>query len=164
MKRLKINLGALLAIAMAMSSCDGAKKEDRIETAPISFTKEGEAFLIRSAGDTISRLDIEFAETDYERQTGLMYRNSMEKSQGMLFLYDSEARRSFYMKNTYIPLDILFYDSDSSLVSIQKNAEPRSEQSLASEGPARFILEVNAGLSDEWELEKGDRISFYKTN
>lgn len=162
MKKPIINLAAVsLFMSLSFSACNEEKKDKTIETDPISFTKEGEIYLIKaSSGDTITKLDVELAESDYEHQTGLMYRENMKDSQGMLFLYDSESIRSFYMKNTYFPLDIIYYDADSSLVSIQKNARPMDESSLSSEGPAQFILEVNAGLSDEWQLEKNDKMSF----
>ena len=143
----------LLAITLSFGfiSCDNStEKEESIETDPIVFNKEAEVYLIHSNGDTLRKIDVELAETDYEKQTGLMYRESLENDQGMLFIYDSERIRNFYMKNTYIPLDILYYDTDSTLVSIQKNATPRDETNLPSDGPAQFALEINAGLADEW--------------
>jgi uncharacterized protein len=163
MKRPILSFTALsLFLSLSFTSCDNEKKVDNIETEPISFTKEGELYLIKASGDTVQKLDIEIAETDYEHQTGLMYRESMEEDQGMLFIYDSEKPRSFYMKNTYIPLDIIYYDADSSLVSIQKNATTRDETYLPSEGPAQFILEINGGLSDQWGIEKEDKMSFQR--
>jgi len=166
MKKRIINLGLLsLFISISFTSCENdEKKNESIETDPITFTKEGEIYLIKSSGDTIQKLDVEFAESDYEHQTGLMYRETMKENQGMLFIYNSERVRNFYMKNTYIPLDIIYYEADSTLVSIQKNTIPRDETSLPSEGPAQYILEVNGGLSDEWGLEKDDKMSFLKTD
>ncbi len=166
MKKRVLSIAALtLFLSLNLSSCDeNSRKEKTIETEPISFTKEGELYLIKSSGDTIETLDIELAESDYEHQTGLMYREDMEDSQGMLFIYEDERIRNFYMKNTYFPLDIIYYAGDSSLVSIQKNATPRDETSLPSEAPARFILEVNAGLSEQWNLQQGDKFSFTRTS
>ena len=165
MKRRIISLATLsLFLSLSFTSCNEEKKEKTIETDPISFKKEGELYLIKASGDTIQKLDIELAESDYEHQTGLMYREGMKDSQAMLFIYDTEEDRSYYMKNTYFPLDIIYYAADSSLVSIQKNAAPRNESSLPSEGPAQYVLEVNAGLSSEWQLEKGDKFSFTRTS
>ena len=162
MKKRVLSLAGLsLFLSLSFTSCGSDdKKEEVIETDPITFTKEAELYLIKESGDTLRKLDIELAESNYEHQTGLMYRESMENDQGMLFVFDTERERSFYMKNTYIPLDIIYYDSDSSLVSIQKNATPLDETSLPSEGPAQFVLEINGGLSDQWGLEKNDKISF----
>ncbi|MCM8567896.1 DUF192 domain-containing protein [Gramella jeungdoensis] len=165
MKKQILSLGTLAFFTcLSFTSCNEEKKEKTIETNPISFKKEAELYLLKSSGDTIEKLDIELAESDYEHETGLMYRDGMEDSQGMLFIYDSERVRNYYMKNTYFPLDIIYYAEDSSLVSIQKNATPREETSLPSDGPAQYVLEVNAGLSDEWNLEKGDKFTFYRTN
>lgn len=155
-----ISLQLLLSITLISCDNDAENKNESIETEEITFTKEGELYLIKASGDTVKQLDVELAESTYEKETGLMYRQSMENDQGMLFIYDNARVRNFYMKNTYIALDILYYASDSTLVSIQKNAEPRNETSLPSEGPAQFVLEVNAGLTDEWNIEKGDKFSF----
>lgn len=164
MKKRILSLATLsLFLSLSLTSCgDDDKKQEVIETDPITFTKEGELYMIKASGDTLKKLDIELAESDYEHQTGLMYRESMEDDQGMLFIYDDERVRSFYMKNTYIPLDIIYYAADSTLVSIQKNTTPRDETSLPSEGPAKFVLEINGGLSDAWGVEQGDKISFKK--
>ena len=131
-----------------------------MEATEISFEKEGEAFLIKSTGDTLQKLDIEFARSAYEIETGLMYRSSMNDNQGMLFVYQNASPHSFWMKNTYIPLDIIYFAEDSTLINIQANAEPRSEENLPSEGPSKFVLEINGGLAERWDLEKGDQISF----
>ena len=103
-------------------------------------------------------LDIELAESVAEIQYGMMYRKSMDRNMGMLFIMGSEAPRSFYMKNTYVPLDIIFINDDMKIVSIQKNAKPLDETSLPSEGPASLVLEVKGGLSDELGLVKGQKI------
>lgn len=143
-----------------VSSCEDDSQPENIETETVEFTKEGELYLVKPAGDTVQKLDIEIADNSYERQTGLMYRESMETNQGMLFIYPEEALRAFYMKNTHIPLDIIFYDSDSLAISFQENAKPMDETALPSEGPAQYILEINAGLVQEWNIEKGDKIDF----
>ncbi|MDT0646158.1 DUF192 domain-containing protein [Zunongwangia sp. F260] len=143
--------------------CTGCKSEseepESIETEPIVFTKEAELYLIKPEGDTIQKIDIEIADNDYERETGLMYRESMEENQGMLFVYDTQSPRSFYMKNTYFPLDLIFYNSDSTAVSFQENAQPLNEDHLRSGEAAQFILELNAGLVENWNIEEGDTFS-----
>lgn len=164
MKNRVLSFAAFLILSHGFLACDNEKKSENLETDPIIFSKEGEVYLIKASGDTLKKLDVELAKTDYEHQTGLMYRESMQDEQGMLFIYNSERERSFYMKNTYIPLDIIYYAADSSLVSIQKNATPRDETSLPSEGPAQYILEINGGLSDQWGIEDGDRFSFQPTD
>ena len=141
----------------------GCKEEPKkaITTEPITFTKEGELEIYRGATDSlITRLDIEIAETDYEIQTGLMYREKMETSQAMLFVFPDVAFHSFYMKNTLIPLDIIFVDEGLIIVNIKQNASPLDESGIPSGLPVKYVLEVNAGLSESWGLEPGDRIGF----
>ncbi len=166
MKRQNLLLGFVLAASILVSCKDNRETRtvEKIKTEEsYEFTKEGELSLIKPDGDTIQSLDIEFAESPYEQETGLMYRETMEDNQGMLFIYKNEAPRSFYMKNTYIPLDIIFYDTDSTAVSITNKAEPKNETSIPSEVPAQYILEINGGLAEEWNIEKGDKIYFKKT-
>ncbi|HKL34964.1 MAG TPA: DUF192 domain-containing protein [Salegentibacter sp.] len=155
-----IILSAILTASVLSACKDDETSEAPIETEEITFTKEGEATLLKPNGDIIQQIDIEIADNAYERQTGLMYRESMEDEQGMLFIYDNEAPRAFYMKNTYIPLDIIYFASDSTAVSFQKNAQPQDETSLPSGEPAQFVLELNAGLADDWNIEIGDKIDF----
>ncbi|HSP13015.1 MAG TPA: DUF192 domain-containing protein [Salegentibacter sp.] len=158
-RNLFLSLG--LASVVLFSSCkEDAKPEEEIIEENIEFTKEGELSLIKAEGDTIKKIDIEIADSQYEHETGLMYRDSMEDSQGMLFIYEDAAPRAFYMKNTYIPLDIIYYSSDSTAISFYENAKPMDETSLPSGEPAQFILEINGGLIEEWNIEVGDKIYF----
>jgi len=78
----------------------------------------------------------------------------------MLFVFKDLRQRSFYMKNTEIPLDIIYLNSEKEIVSIQKNAKPFDETSLPSETVSQYVLEVNAGLSEKWNLEKNDKIEY----
>ncbi len=78
----------------------------------------------------------------------------------MLFVFEEEGPHSFYMKNTLIPLDIIFIDKDLKIVSIQRNASPLDESGIPSGGPVQYVLEINAGLSDLWGLGVGDHIRY----
>lgn len=162
MKRLKYFLSAMIIAGMAMA-CDKDSESEKIETDPIVFKKEGELNITKPSGELIKELDIEIADNNFERQTGLMYRESMKDNQGMLFIFEDAAPRFFYMKNTLIPLDIIYFGSDRTAVSIQDNAVPMDETPLPSGEPAQYVLEVNAGLAEEWGIEVGDRIEFEAT-
>lgn len=137
-------------------------KEDKkvIKQTEVSFKKEAELSIFKVSDSTEVILDIEIADTDYETQTGLMYRDSMLKNQGMLFVFEDVTKRYFYMKNTKIPLDIIYIDANKTIVSFQKNAKPFDESSLPSKVPAKYVLEVNAGLVDAWGISVGDTISY----
>ncbi len=152
----------LSVITVIVNSCKEQPKQV-IKTEPVVFTKEGELTLLKQATDSIiTKLNVEFAESEYETQTGLMYRKSMADDQGMLFIFDDERLHSFYMKNTEIPLDIIFIKSDSTIASFQENAQPFNESGLSSQVAIQYVLEVNAGLAQKWLLEIGDKIDFRK--
>lgn len=157
MKKL-LYLTLCTAIILSTESCNDTPKQDtKVLTEDITFTKEAQGVLMKAKTDSIiATLDLEIAESDYETQTGLMYRKRMLSNRGMLFIFPNEQRRSFYMKNTEFGLDIIYLNSKNEVVSIQKNAQPLDQTSLPSEAPATYVLEVNAGLSDQWGLEAGD--------
>ena len=150
----------LFSIGVILTSCK-ENTSTKVLTKEIVFKKEGTAVLKKVKTDSIiANLDIEIADDEYQRQTGLMYRHSMKNHQAMLFIFKDERPRSFYMKNTEIPLDIIYLNKNKQIVSIQKNAKPYDETSLPSQKAAQYVLEVNAGLSDKWNLKTGDLIEF----
>ncbi|MCK5402333.1 MAG: DUF192 domain-containing protein [Flavobacteriaceae bacterium] len=161
-KPLKVFIGIALSYFVVFTSC---KEEQKIvEPIKIEFKKEGELTVFKSTSDTIiTQFDIEIAESDYDTQTGLMHRHAMQNDRGMLFIFPDMRMRSFYMKNTYIPLDIIYLDKDRLIVSIQENAKPVDETSLSSLYPAQYVLEINSGLTKKWSIEVGDRITFTNT-
>lgn len=127
------------------------------------FKKEGDLeFIGKSSKEPIKKIDIEVAENDDERMQGLMYRRSMDDSRGMLFIFQQEEPQSFWMKNTVIPLDIIYVNSKMEIVKIFKNTVPFSEKSLPSEKPATYVVEVNGGYTDKYGIREGDLISFAK--
>lgn len=152
------------ALIFSLEGCkETSKGATKVLTKEISFTKEAQGTLKKAKTDSIlANLELEIAETDYETQTGLMYRKSMQANRGMLFIFPNEQRRSFYMKNTEFGLDIIYLNAKKEVVSIQKDAQPLNQTSLPSEAPATYVLEVNAGLSDQWGLEAGDFLDWEK--
>ncbi|MBB4120019.1 MAG: DUF192 domain-containing protein [Mesonia hippocampi] len=156
---IKFSLIGLLGILII--SCKEEAKQQRIETPEVSFTKEGELHFTKATGDTIATIEIEFAKTDYEQQTGLMYRKSMKANRGMLFVYTNEQPRPyFYMKDTYINLDLIYINAKGELVDFNENAQAFDETTLSSNKPAQYVLEVNAGMVKKWGLNLGDKASF----
>lgn len=155
---MKYSLALLFIALISFSSCKETESK-AITTEKIAFTKEGELRIHKNDSLLVS-LDIEFAETEYEVQTGLMYRDQMKEKQGMLFIFPDVRVHSFYMKNTEIPLDIIFIDENLTIASFQENAKPFDETGLSSLVPIQYVLEVNAGLAEKWNLEVGDKISY----
>lgn len=152
----------IILLVFILASCKTENNKE-IKTETIKFKKEGSLNILQSQTDSLLvEFDIEIAETDYETQTGLMYRESMEKNQGMLFIFPDVSMHYFYMKNTLIPLDIIYIGDNQKIASFQKNAQPNDETSLSSKVPIKYVLEINAGLSDKFGLQVGDSITFTK--
>ncbi|MCW8924888.1 MAG: DUF192 domain-containing protein [Xanthomonadales bacterium] len=108
------------------------------------------------------RFSVEIADTREKQALGLMFRDSLAEDAGMLFIFPRAAPRSFWMKNTRIPLDILYFNTDLELVSISADTPPcrvRYCPSYPSKVPAKFVLELNAGTVSELGVELGDRLT-----
>jgi len=152
-------------LILALLTLSGCKEEQKkvVKTEAITFTKEGELTIYKEQSDSvIVKYNIEIAESDYETQTGLMYRESMELDQGMFFIFPDVLYHSFYMKNTKIPLDLIFIDEELRIASYKENAQPMDETGLSSEVPVQYVLELNAGQRKQYSLEVGDRIAFIR--
>jgi len=107
------------------------------------------------------RFYVEIADTSEKQALGLMFRDNLPDDHGMLFIFLDEAPRSFWMKNTRIPLDIMYFNSEFELVSVAENTRPCRVQrcpGYPSTGPAKYVLELNAGKSSELGLEPGDKL------
>ena len=108
------------------------------------------------------RFSIEIVNDDAARARGLMFRDSMPADHGMLFLFDDMRPRVFWMKNTHIPLDILYFDAEYKLVSVQQRVPPCRSDPCAqypSTGPAQYVLELNAGSADKLGVRPGDQLT-----
>ncbi len=120
-----------------------------------------------SGNETLAEVNLEVADTSSERREGLMNRTKLEKNHGMLFKYESEGNRWFWMKNTYIPLDIIFLDSNYTVLNIeQADPEPNTPEdelaSYRSEEPAQYVVELNQDFAENHSISKGDRLRIEK--
>ncbi len=125
------------------------------------FKKHGELEFLKAGNKkVIKKIDIEVANNDNERILGLMYRKSMDEMQGMLFIFPVQEEQSFWMKNTYISLDILYVNDKKEIVKIYKNTTPKSTASLRSFKEAIYVVETVAGFTDKYDVKEGDFIKF----
>jgi uncharacterized membrane protein (UPF0127 family) len=122
----------------------------------------------QAAGPTVElkghRFDVELATDPASQQRGLMFRDEMAADHGMLFVFGEMAPRTFWMKNTHIPLDILYFDRDYKLVSASLRTPPcRSAGDdcpiYPSTGPAQYVLELNAGVAEKLGAKAGDKLT-----
>lgn len=104
--------------------------------------------------------NVEIAKTKEERRTGLMYRKKLLNNEGMLFIFPREKIIQLWMKNTYIPLDVIFISENKVIVDIKKNMEKLSETIVESKVKSRYALEFNAGLINKLDIEIGDKVLF----
>ena len=133
------------------------------EKVNIPFRKDGTLDLIRG-DETYLTLDIEIAEDDSSITRGLMQRSSMPDLSGMLFLMPEDKKQSFWMSNTTISLDIIFINGEREIVHIAKYTTPLSPDSVPSQYPAAYVVEVIAGFTDTHGIIEGDKIGWRRNS
>jgi len=156
-------IGPPLLICLILSA--GCKKEPQpshpvTTTQDYSFRKDGTLTIYDPDGIEKCRFDIEIADSPAETQKGLMFRETMEDHQAMLFIFNFLDYHSFWMKNTYLPLDMIFIDNNQVIVDVHYNAVPFSEENIIPNRLALFVLEVKAGIVRRNNIEIGDRIEW----
>ncbi|HEX8341944.1 MAG TPA: DUF192 domain-containing protein [Tepidisphaeraceae bacterium] len=148
-------LSVLLLLILLQYGCDSATTT--VPTLPPGTPPPQSLPTTRMTVGT-AELELEIADEDPERETGLMYRAAMPAGHGMLFIFPDEVPRSFWMKNTYIPLDILYLDARGKIVSI-KPMRPLNLDGVTSEKPAKFAIELNRGGAAATGAAVGDVIA-----
>lgn len=123
----------------------------------VSASVKSELSIITSNGSKHNFL-VEVARTEEEKKIGLMFRKTLAKNAGMLFLYKREALRLMWMKNTFIPLDILFIDKKGVIKRVVKRTIPHSLATISSRQSVLAVLELRGGITSSLEIKKGDRI------
>jgi uncharacterized membrane protein (UPF0127 family) len=116
--------------------------------------------VLRPEGRPEVRVRVELARTDEEQARGLMFREHLDADAGMLFLFQNDDIRRFWMRNTLIPLDMLFISSDNRVVGIVENAEPQTDTVREVAQPSQYVLEVNGGFSAEHGITAGTPVEF----
>jgi uncharacterized membrane protein (UPF0127 family) len=115
--------------------------------------------LLPPGADPVS-VRVELARDEATRRRGLMFREHMDDDAGMLFLFDRSEQLTFWMHNTYIPLDMIFIEPSLRVLGVVENAEPQTDSSRAVPGASQYVLEVNAGFSRRHGLGKGTAVRF----
>ena len=125
-----------------------------------NFAQAAELQILEIASKAgVHAFQVEMAITPEEKEHGLMFRRELPEGQGMLFDFQFDQNVAFWMKNTYIPLDMLFIRSDGRILRIAENTEPLSERNIPSGGPVRAVLEVIGGTAKKLGIAAGDRVS-----
>jgi len=147
MKRRLMLLSALM-FAVTASSADDSLDE--------AFSKD--VLIIETSAHGCHRFDVYLALNNSQRARGLMHVRSLPPTTGMLFVYERTDYLSMWMKNTFIPLDMIFARADGSISSVVRNTEPMSLRSIASTEPVNFVLELNAGITERLFIDENSRL------
>ncbi len=118
------------------------------------------AMLEISSGTGTHQFQVEIAATGDDRRTGLMFRQTLGQNEGMLFVYQSAGLIAMWMKDTYIPLDMLFIDRSGVVVKIAENTVPHSLTPISSDYPVTMVLELPGGSAERFGLRTGDQIRY----
>jgi len=136
-----------LVIALAcFSGVNACQAEPRVSI----IAKEGREIAFK----------VEIADTPAKREMGLQYRRALASDRGMIFLFPREEPQSFWMKNTSIPLDMIFISAEQKIVGIVENTTPFSLEARSVNAGSKYVLEINGGLSRRYAFEAGDRVRF----
>lgn len=121
-----------------------------LKQVPLTITSNGKSY----------RFTVEVAGTEEEQAKGLMFRNELAPDRGMVFPFDPPRDASFWMRNTLIPLDMIFVRADGSIANIAANTVPYSEEPVPSDGPVKAVLEIAGGRSAELGIKPGDKVKW----
>ena len=156
-----------VVIAMLVACSNGAKREDapmppkqspQDATAQAPSAPPAKVIVEGPNGDVV--VNVEVVATEAKIEKGLMYRQAMALDAGMLFMLGRERDWAFWMRNTLIPLDMLFIGKDKTVVGIVENAEPRTETLRQVGKPSFYVLEVNGGWSKSYQVKAGAKVRF----
>ena len=140
-----------ITVMAAFAAC--AQEQPKVATT-------GQVAITGQDGRDLIVVNVEVAATNAKRELGLMFRRHLDEAAGMIFLFKQPQHLTFWMKNTLIPLDMIFADSDGRIVGIVENAAPLSESIDAVDGDSQYVLEVNGGFCKRNGVIAGDRLRF----
>ena len=153
-------LSAVVAVIVFLLPACGSEDTQVLKEA--TFAVEGTLDFLQADGTPFLRIAVELAETMEEQRRGLMGRRSLPSKGGMLFVYPEAIEQSFWMKNTPLPLDIVFIAEDSTIVNIARRTRPLSEDMIRSMAPAQYVLELRAGFVDRYGIDESTRIQWQR--
>lgn len=154
---LRISILSLLVL-LALATPAHAQWRTSAEPAPLDLSSYPRADLRIDSGEKKHRFDVWIADTPERQRQGLMWVRDLPADQGMLFINDSARLSYFWMKNTYIPLDLLFVDTRGKVLHIFERATPLSLEPMGIEAPVRAVLEIKGGESARRGIRTGDRV------
>jgi len=161
--RMRIAILVAAGLAASGAACRNGRSAAGPAPTPLPAASTGTPTVVLHAtagGQRAIPVRVELALTGPQRERGLMFRNHLDPDTGMLFLFPSSAPLTFWMKNTLIPLDMIFIDSNRRIVGIVENAAPETETGRHVEGASQYVLEIGGGLSQKWGIAAGSTVDF----
>ncbi len=152
-------------MGLALASCSSGGTETAAEATPAVENRHSESGLAVvpltvTHGEAVHSFMVEVADTPEAQAKGMMFRTEMGPDEGMIFPRDGTSQASFWMRNTYIPLDLIFVGVDGRISNIVANAQPYSETPILSDGVAAAVLELNGGRAGELGIVAGDKVEW----
>ncbi len=151
-----------LTLACVLSACSTSKSEPPAVRPPAIKAPQAERSIVvlEPPGKEPVHVEVELALTPRERAQGLMFRRELLPEHGMLFVFERAEQQSFWMKNTYLPLDMIFITSSMRVLGVIENAKPHSTESRQVPGESQYVLEVNAGFAQIHGIGTGTAVRF----
>lgn len=149
----------LFLLSISLLSCKSSEAGSSEQKKP-QFRHDGYLEIHSASGELKATFDIEIVTKERELARGLMYRESMEPNQGMLFVFEYVDYHSFWMQNTYLSLDMLFIDQYDTIVSIAEHTTPFSEEQIYPDKLSKNVLEVLAGTAKRLNIKETDKVSW----
>ena len=143
-------------LLLALTLITGCSGDNALGGEPQALEKETLTIHTRAGEDLL--FQVEIADDSGEQRTGMMYRTAMDEDSGMLFLFPDDDFRSFWMKDTPIPLDMLFLTADGRIVHIHPMARPQDYTRITYAMPVRAVLELKGGMAGQLGIAEGDRV------
>lgn len=155
-----VTVHLFLLVAILFAACGDQSKERSSIYNGRTVTPELTVQFVTPEGEFVSEVEVQISDDISERSQGLMDVRQLPEDHGMLFIFEEEQPLSFWMANTPLPLDIMYVNSDSIIVSIYHSTTPFSEKGLPSGDPALYVVETNGGYAISRGIEEGYRIRF----
>ncbi len=155
-----LNLFVVLFTALLLINCSQEKESKQQQNNGRTLSYEQPVTFFTADGDSLTAIEAAIADDDKERSQGLMDVRDMPSDKGMLFIFEENQPRSFWMANTPLSLDIIFVNDDFEIVRIHHSAQPYSEKNFESGQPAKYVIETNGGFCISHDIQEGMKVNF----
>lgn len=155
-----LNLFVVLSTTLLLINCSQEKESNQQQNNGRTLSYERSVTFFTADDDSLTSIEVAIADDDKERSQGLMDVRNMPSDKGMLFIFEENQPRSFWMANTPLSLDIIFVNDAYEIVRIHHSANPYSENNFESGQPAKYVIETNGGFCISHDIQEGMKVNF----